>query len=598
MSPSTQQKLTAGRVAANLRLTVNTFRDHLGDDPVTLALQISRRLPERPVRWVSRGVAGALSRGRSAVGAVAQLILGREDAVRTKLTRLAEQQRALHAVPHRQRDFPHLASVAIAMNEFALAEDLLPTGALSEQGRLVRARLLWQQGQMSAAIAQLQGGGTRNQTLGARYQAEQRVFNGWRPRVAPVGEYTPLPNVVLHVLTNSLPHSGSGYAQRSHSILSAEQDLGWDVSAVTRVAWPVSVGKPWAADADVVDGVRYQRLLPGAVPPELDARLQRYAEELARVVREVRPRVLHTTTDFFNALAVSAVAEAFALPWVYEVRGQLADTWASARGSMAYESERYRLFREREVAVAESADAVVTLGEAMKAELVRGGVDAAKISICPNAVGGQFLEGPLGQSEAIARLGLDPEATYIGTVSSLVGYEGIDDLIDAFAEIAATYPKARLLIAGDGAALPPLQQRAAERSVASRVDFVGRVCREDASLYHSALSIFAVPRKDLSVTRAVTPLKSVEASASGRPVVASRLPALEELVFDGETGLLFTAESPGELATTLERLIEDAELRERLGQQGRAWALANRTWAANAATYDRIYRQLIEERES
>ena len=112
----------------------------------------------------------------------------------------------------------------------------------------------------------------------------------------------------------------------------AQQEAGWDVLAVTRLAYPVQVGKLLAQAGDVVDGIQYRRLLPSRLAPTMDARLQQQAEELLKVALEFRPSVLHTTTHFVNGLVVRAVAEALDIPWVYEVRGQLADTWAATRG--------------------------------------------------------------------------------------------------------------------------------------------------------------------------------------------------------------------------------------------------------------------------
>ena len=77
----------------------------------------------------------------------------------------------------------------------------------------------------------------------------------------------------------------------------------------------------------------------------MDARLQQQAEELLKVALEFRPSVLHTTTHFVNGLVVRAVAQALDIPWVYEVRGQLADTWAATRGPQARPAKSTGCFR-------------------------------------------------------------------------------------------------------------------------------------------------------------------------------------------------------------------------------------------------------------
>jgi glycosyltransferase involved in cell wall biosynthesis len=106
--------------------------------------------------------------------------------------------------------------------------------------------------------------------------------------------------------------------------------------------------------------------------------------------------------------------------------------------------------------------------------------------------------------------------------------------------------------------------------------------------------LFVVPRKDLPVTRDVTPLKPVEAMACARPVVASRLPALAEIVEDGFSGMLTDSENPADLAEKLEQLLASSELRRRLGAAGRKAVLETRTWAANASAMSAAYKRLME----
>jgi glycosyltransferase involved in cell wall biosynthesis len=275
----------------------------------------------------------------------------------------------------------------------------------------------------------------------------------------------------------------------------------------------------------------------------------------------------------------------------------LADTWAATRGPEARNSEKYRQFQARETDVMRAADLVVTLGDVMKANIVAAGIASEKIIIAPNAVGGAFLEEPLDTGSARRELGLAEDGLYIGTVSSLVGYEGLDDLVRAFAILAPNFPELRLLIVGDGVAAPALREQVRELGLTDKTIFTGRVPRNLTPVYHQALDVFVVPRKDLDVTRAVTPLKPVEALASARPVVASDLPALREIIDDGGSGLLAPAASPIELAEMISALLSDAGRRVSMGHAGRAAVLAERTWAANARALATRYAGLHHEHE-
>lgn len=571
----------------NVRLAASTALQHLTDDPMVLYLQLSRRLPTSVVQPVARLVCGIASKSSVAVPVLLASMARGDDSDVVRRLQLAVERRVAGEQARK------LADLALAAN-LPVISDVLLGGALGCRGlKPAQARRLWHDGELSRAVAVLGGAGVPGRRQRARLSGELAVLQGAAPSLSR-RDFTPVPGRVLHLLTNSLPHTASGYAQRSHSIMLAQQHQGWDVLAVTRLGYPVQVGKLLARSIDVVDGVRYRRLLPARLASTLDARLQQQAEELLSVALEFRPSVLHTTTHFVNGMVVRAVAEALDIPWVYEVRGQLADTWASTRVPSARGSEKYSLFQQREAETMAAADLVVTLGEAMKANIVAAGIPVERVIITPNAVGGEFLEEPLDAVTARRELGLPESGSYIGTVSSLVPYEGIDDLVAAFELLAPSIPDLRLLIVGDGTSLPSLKEAARHSVFADRIMFTGRVPRVHARLFHQALDVFVVPRKDLDVTRSVTPLKPVEALACARPVLASRLPALQEIVRDGTNGLLVEAGDRHDLATKLGRLLGSRELRNRLGQAGRQEVLNNRTWQANALVLDAAYEQLME----
>jgi glycosyltransferase involved in cell wall biosynthesis len=577
------------QLVKNARLAVGVISQHLIDDPFLLYLQASRRLPA-VVRPLGRVVTAVFPKDSVAVPVLLASMSNGDDADVKRRLELALCGDA------KGEQVRRLADIALAAGLTEISDTLLTKAGDAPGLKAVQARRLWHDGNLSGAVTALDGSGPAGRRQQARLAGETAVYAGAAPSLQRQ-EFTPVPGRVLHLLTNSLPHTASGYAQRSHSIMVAQREAGWDVLAVTRLGYPVQVGKFLAQASDVVDGVRYRRLLPSRLAQTMDARLQQQAEELLQVALEFRPSVLHTTTHFVNGLVVRAVAQALGIPWVYEVRGQLADTWAATRGPEALESEKYALFQARETEVMQDADLVVTLGQAMKANIVAAGIPGEKIIIAPNAVGGAFLQQPRDAADARRELGLPEDGLYIGTVSSLVAYEGLDDLVRSFALLAPDFPQLRLLIVGDGVAGPALQKQVQGLGLADRAIFTGRVPRDQTPLYHQALDVFVVPRKDLDVTRAVTPLKPIEALASARPVVGSDLPALREIIDDGGNGLLVPAASPDLLAHTISALLLDANRRASMGHAGRAAVLAERTWAANAKALAARYVGLHHEHE-
>lgn len=572
-------------------LAVQTVQEHVVDDPVQLMLQAARRLPDSVSRPLGSALTVVGSRGAGVLSAVGHEMRGERSAAERALQDGSRRRPSPRAIVRRAD-----AWLGLGQDHQAEAElDSVPVAERDAAWRAVAARIAVHRGEMDQAVA-LADADRRNRHVGQRLRGERDAFLGHRPALGPVTAAQPVPGRILHVLNNSLPHTASGYANRSHAILRATAAHGFTVEAVTRPGYPVQVGIPHGAWTDTIDGIRYNRLLPYRLAQGLAARQDQYAQLLSQEVTRFRPALIHATTHFINGQVVREVARAHGIPWIYEVRGQLADTWASTRGPQALDSERYRRFVEREAEIARSADGVVTLGEQMRDRLVDQGVDPDRITVCPNAVGDRFLEEPPTRAHARTRLGLDQrwgeDAQIVGTVSSIVDYEGLDSLVRAVALLAPRHSQLRLRIAGDGVARPRLEVLAQELGIADISDFPGRVDRAEAILHHAALDLFVVPRRDLPVTRTVTPMKSVEASAVGRAVIASDLPALAELVVPGQTGLLVIPEDDQALAEAIGGLLKDPDQARRLGAEGRRWAVETRSWVSNAERYARLYESL------
>lgn len=416
------------------------------------------------------------------------------------------------------------------------------------------------------------------------------------PQRAPAGPAGEL--AVHHHLTNSLPHTQSGYTLRTHAILAAEREAGLRVTATTRAGYPLTVGAIAARGTDVVDGVEYRRLIPRTLPADHRRRFDDGVELLARALEDVRPDVVHATTPWSTGDTARAAARRLGLPWVYEVRGLPEETWAASHTTPearehAATSERFALIRAKEIELALAADHVVTLSGTMREELAGRGVPRERITVVPNAVDDTLLDAAIPlPSEARARLGLRPGGAVIGTVSSVVGYEGLDTVLRTVALLRSRGMDVSALVVGDGVARPGLLRLAEELGIAEHAHLPGRVPRDVAHTYLAALDVVLVPRRPDRVTRLVTPLKPVEAMALGRPVVASDLPALAEVLspLDGGSpaGLLVAPDDVEAWAHALTHLLDDAAARTSLVAAGRAVA-SERTWSRLVARYTDVY---------
>lgn len=386
-------------------------------------------------------------------------------------------------------------------------------------------------------------------------------------------------------LTNSVPHTQSGYTLRSHKTLLALQNRVAFIGAATRLAYPALVGKIPSHLNERVNGISYSRLLPRWYPRRLIKRYELACEMLRDWAVENKVDILHTTTDYYNALIVSKVAQQLGIPWVYEARGELENTWLSRipveKREAAKQSQFYTAARSLETQCMRSANAVVALSEISKASMLERGVQESDIVVIRNAVDSNEVDRRHDKAEVLAELGLSPRRK-IGSVSSIVGYEGFDDLLRAAVDI----PGVEVLLVGDGVAVPQLRRLADELGISDRVIFAGKKRNKDIWKWYAALDVFVVPRKDTEVCRKVTPVKTLMAQALGIPVVASDLPALKEIT--GNHAHYVEAEAPQKLAQGIKEALAGPTRNE----VGIDWARQH-TWEHNAKRYIELYERAI-----
>jgi glycosyltransferase involved in cell wall biosynthesis len=128
-----------------------------------------------------------------------------------------------------------------------------------------------------------------------------------------------------------------------------------------------------------------------------------------------------------------------------------------------------------------------------------------------------------------------------------------------------------------------LQALARELDITDRVAFLGWQTREELiKRYHEA-NLFLFPSRHEGMPNAV-----LEAMASGMPVVATRIAGNEELVLDGETGLLVPPEDVDALREALRHILVDANMRERMGSASRRYVADNYSWQRVAEQYAQI----------
>ncbi len=233
----------------------------------------------------------------------------------------------------------------------------------------------------------------------------------------------------------------------------------------------------------------------------------------------------------------------------------------------------------------EMDDAVVVVSEGLATFLEQTEhLPRRKMVIIGHGVGEPGVAVP--RPEARRELGLASFDPVLGAVGRLSPEKGHLHLLRALPAIAAAFPGAGCVLAGDGRARPELEAEARRLGLGGRVVFLGH--RRDVSRVLAALDLFVQP----SVYEGFG-LSLLEAMAAGLPVVASRVGGIPEVVDDGESGVLVPPGDAGALAASVIDLLRDPGRGRRLGEIAALRARERHSIALEAAQVDALYARVL-----
>jgi len=243
--------------------------------------------------------------------------------------------------------------------------------------------------------------------------------------------------------------------------------------------------------------------------------------------------------------------------------------------------------------IADAADTVTTVSS-WCAERIAPALSPAAARrmrrLTPGVDTSRFFPGAGGE-QVRKGLGIDG-APVVACVSRLIARKGQDTLIRAWPQVAAAVPGAVLLLVGGGPDRDRLEVLAAQLGVADAVRFTGAVPWAEIPPYVDAADVFAMPcrTRRFGLEPEALGIVSLEAAATGKPVVIGDSGGAPDTVKSGETGYLVDPYNPVATAVRVIELLEDPAKARAMGEAGRQWVSADWTWARSGA----VLRELLE----
>jgi glycosyltransferase involved in cell wall biosynthesis len=206
-------------------------------------------------------------------------------------------------------------------------------------------------------------------------------------------------------------------------------------------------------------------------------------------------------------------------------------------------------------------DAFIAASHAVRARLLRRGVEASRVAVIHDGIEAPRPD-PAAARALEQELGLGPLSPRIGHVGHLEPHKGQRFLLQAFATLGAEFPRAALVIVGDGPLRGALEAEARRLQIESRVRFTG--LRDDVIPVLSLFDLFAMPSIQEGLGSAL-----LDALALGVPVCAAAAGGIPEIIEDGVNGILVRAQDPADLAAGMARLLTDRDAAGKMAEAGR-----------------------------
>ncbi len=270
--------------------------------------------------------------------------------------------------------------------------------------------------------------------------------------------------------------------------------------------------------------------------------------ELRRVLRRMPADIVHTHSSKAGFLGRLAARAAGVPHIVHTPHGHIFEGYFSPATT--------RVFLALERVAARFTDRIITLSDAEARDHLRHGIGRPEqFETIPSGV-------DLDGLQTVAPVRLMSGGPVIGVVARLTPIKGLSDLIFAAPSVLRRCPEARFLLVGDGEMRPALEAQARELGLGDRLTFAG--FRADVPSVMAGMDLVALPSLNEGMGRVL-----VMAMALGKPIVATRVGGVAELLGDGEAGLLVPARDPPALAEAIGTLLLDPARAAALGEAGR-----------------------------
>jgi glycosyltransferase involved in cell wall biosynthesis len=302
---------------------------------------------------------------------------------------------------------------------------------------------------------------------------------------------------------------------------------------------------------------------------------------LIRLLWEMKPDVVHTHSSKAGIIGRWAAKRAGVPAIVHTIHG-LAFT-ASINPAINW------VYKKLEKQAAPITTRIVCVADAMREQSLAAGIGRREqyVTIYSGMETGAFLNPPVSRGQMRASLGLSDEHLVIGTIARLFDLKGHDDLLEIAPELCSQFPNLRFLWVGDGLLRERFEAQMEHMGLRDRFILTGMVPPGRVPELTGVMDVLVHPSRREGLARALP-----QAGLAGIPAITYDIDGNREGVQDGVTGMVIKPFEVGKLSDAICSLVEDTEMRQRMGKAGREFALGRFDVKVMVQGLERLYEEL------
>ena len=317
---------------------------------------------------------------------------------------------------------------------------------------------------------------------------------------------------------------------------------------------------------------------------------------ILRVIMVSNPDIIYTRNVSFALLGL-LIKRIKNTKLVLELNGLFSEDWKSEKKS--YVDIKNIVWSYLEIFVAKKADAIIAVSPGIKDILIEKGIDKDKIIVIPNGANTDIFKpiNSLATKELQAQYNIGKGDNIVIFVGNMMLWHGVEYLIKSAPSILKIFPNTKFLIVGNGPIKEELISMVEKMGISANFIFTGTVPYEQIPLFINMADLCVAPFiRARNERMGLSPIKIYEYLACGKPVVASDIKGIGDLLRNSNAGIAVTPEDPVELANAIIKLLKNEKLRKQMGKNGRKIVINNYNWYHTARRTIEVFEKILDKK--